>query len=764
MSDYLDPANEELLKDFFEEAQSQVELLEQNILTLENDPENREAVDEIFRAAHTLKGGAATVEMTELAEFTHIIEDVLDQIRDDKLKVNDQVVDTLLQAIDITKSMLEQRLSGSVYQDDTTAIEEALHSLTSTDKSPALPPAKEKSLGKAPSAGTGDLTEYELMELKSAADPDSVIYLVRVSFNEDNPMNSVGGVQVFSALKEAGSILHTKPDFNDLLEDNFFPIIDYYLASKENEEKIRTVCSINEVVLDSEIKALIIEEKAIESAPETAESVSIEQKTNEQKNEKPEKEEKKALTAKKSSASGSVLRVDSQKIDILLNLVSETIITKATFNMISDKFSEILKDFQQSEINYREKMNDLFNSLPDNLINSDNGDSVDKLKKIIAERSEEIINVFNLFHGNLKENIDKFRNISQSLGRITSNLQEGVMSIRMVPISQLFSRFPRLVRDLSRNLKKEVKLTIEGEDTELDKSVVEDLLDPLVHCVRNSMDHGIEIPEERIKAGKDVQGEIKLVAHNEGNTIVIKILDDGKGIDINTIRQKAVERGIIHPSKNVSDIEAFNLIFEAGFSTAKNITNVSGRGVGLDVVRRKVEKLNGSVSIWSELGKGSTFTIKLPLTLAIIQGMLVRVGKEIYAIPVSSVIESLRLKTSDIKMLDHYEVFNMHDDVLSLIRLDRLFQIETEQQKDYHFIIVVGTEEKKVGLMVDCLIGEEDVVIKPLKDKFSNSPGIAGATILGDGTVSLILDIGQILEYGRKSEMDERKEREMAFR
>ena len=230
MSDYLDPANEELLKDFFEEAQSQVELLEQNILTLETNPENKEAVDEIFRAAHTLKGGAATVEMTELAEFTHIIEDVLDQIRDDKLKVNDQVVDTLLQAIDITKSMLEQRLSGSVYQDDTTAIEETLHSLTSTDKSPALPSAKEKSVGKAPSAGAGDLTEYELMELKSAADPDSVIYLVRVSFNEDNPMNSVGGVQVFSALKEAGSILHTKPDFNELLEDNFFPIIttSYY--------------------------------------------------------------------------------------------------------------------------------------------------------------------------------------------------------------------------------------------------------------------------------------------------------------------------------------------------------------------------------------------------------------------------------------------------------------------------------------------------------------------------------------------------------
>jgi len=758
MSDYLDPANEELLKDFFEEAQGQVALLEENILALENDPENREAVDEIFRAAHTLKGGAATVEMTELAEFTHIIEDVLDQIRDDKMKVDDQVVDALLKAIDITKTMLEERLSGGIYQDDTTAIADALHSLTSSDRSSTLPATKDKRAGKAAPAGTGDLTEYELLELKGTADPGSVIYLVRVSFNEDNPMNSVGGVQVFAALKEVGTVLQTRPDFNELLEDNFFPIVDYYVASKENEEKIKSVSSIGEVVNESEIKALTIEETTVAPAPSAAEPVSIEQEIAEQA------EEKKTSPVKKASAYGSVLRVDSNRIDVLLNLVSETIITKATFNLISDKFSEILQGFQQSEILFREKLTDLFNSMSDNLVDNGNRDSINNLKRMIGERSEEILNVFTLFRGNLKANVNIFRNTAQSLGRISSDLQEGVMQIRMVPISQLFSRFPRLVRDLSRTLNKDVKLIIEGEDTELDKSVVEDLVDPLVHCVRNSLDHGIETPEERIKAGKDTRGKIELSAHNEGNLIIIKISDDGKGIDVNSIRRKAVERGIIHPNKNLSDIEAFNLIFEAGFSTASEITNVSGRGVGLNVVKKQVEKLNGSVSIWSGVGKGSTFTIKLPLTLAIIQGMLVRVGKEIYAIPVSSVIESLRLKTSDIKILDHYEVFDLRDDVLSLIRLDRLFQIETEQKGDYHFIIVVGTEDKKVGLMIDSLIGEEDVVIKPLKDRYTNSPGIAGATVLGDGTVSLILDVGQLLDYGVKSGMDERKEREMAFR
>lgn len=337
------------------------------------------------------------------------------------------------------------------------------------------------------------------------------------------------------------------------------------------------------------------------------------------------------------------------------------------------------------------------------------------------------------------------------------------MRIRMVPIAQIFSRFPRLVRDLSRTLNKKVDLTIEGEETELDKSVIEDLLDPLIHCVRNSIDHGIEDISARREAGKPDAGTVVLRASNEGNMILIEIEDDGGGIDVRRVREKAIDRGLIHPNKQLTDMEAFNLIFDPGFSTAKKITNVSGRGVGLDVVKRQIEKLNGTVTVWSKLREGTRFTIKIPLTLAIIQGLLVRVGPELYAIPITSVIESHRIRPDEIKMIDNYEVFNVRDDVVSLIRLNRLFRIETNEAPQYHYVVIVGTSERKMGLIVDSLVGEEDVVIKPLRDHFTASPGIAGANITGEGRVSLIIDVSQLLDLGLRREKEAREQREMTI-
>jgi two-component system chemotaxis sensor kinase CheA len=285
-----------------------------------------------------------------------------------------------------------------------------------------------------------------------------------------------------------------------------------------------------------------------------------------------------------------------------------------------------------------------------------------------------------------------------------------------------------------------------------------------MHSVRNSIDHGVESVEDRRAAGKPEEGMVLLKATNEGNMIVIEISDDGKGIDVEAVKAKAVERGILNPNKLLTDIEAFNLIFAPGFSTAKQITSISGRGVGLDVVRRQIDKLNGTVTVSSEKGKGTKFIIKLPLTLAIIQGLLVRVGTEIYSIPITSVIESLRVKPEEIKKIDNYEVFNIRNDVISLLRLNRLFGIKTEEKQDYNFIVIVGTAEKKMGFMVDSLIGEEDVVIKPLRDQFTNSPGIAGASILGDGSVSLIIDVSQLLELGLKKEMERRLIRDASIR
>ncbi|HUX38831.1 MAG TPA: chemotaxis protein CheA, partial [Rectinemataceae bacterium] len=419
---------------------------------------------------------------------------------------------------------------------------------------------------------------------------------------------------------------------------------------------------------------------------------------------------------------------------------------------------------QTSQGRFREGLKELFDELPDMLDSINEGKTAKEIKKEIIEKYGVLYGAFDGFEGNLKNDVAKFRSTAQNLGRITGELQEAVMKIRMVPISQIFSRFPRLVRDLSKTLSKKVNLIIEGEDTELDKSVIEDLLDPLMHAVRNGLDHGVETPEARIAAGKSEEGSILLKASNEGNMIIIEIADDGKGIDIDAVRQKAVERGLVHPSKILTEVEAFNLIFDAGFSTAKSVTNISGRGVGLDVVKRQIEKLNGSVTVSSQRGKGTRFTIKLPLTLAIIQGLLVRVGREIYSIPITSVIESHRIKTSEIRMIDNYEVFNIRNDVVALLRLNRLFRIDTDESRENAFIVIVGTADKRVGLMVDSLIGEEDVVIKPLRDQFTVSPGIAGASILGDGSVCLIIDVSQLLELGQKRELEERRRLEGSIR
>ncbi len=784
MSDYLDPANEELLKDFFAEAESQVELLEQNVLALENDPTDGDAIDEIFRAAHTLKGNSAAVEMAELTEFTHLMEDVLDEIRTDRLKVTEDVINVLLASIDIIKSMLAERSAGGIYDDDITETSAQLKNLMSNGKidiSDARPSRVEPA-AKAPppasQAGSGGLSEYEILEMQSELKSGNVLCKVSVSFNEDNPMNTVGGVQVYAALKQVGLIAKTDPDFDMLYEDRYYPRVDYYVTTERAEQAIVDTCTIRDVTSDVSVTPVETPQEEGAAEPESREEKSQEARTEsgrgpaiaqaeidalqedsaaEKKQSEKSKVEARAQAQrsreKKTGGVGSVLRVDSRRIDDLLNLVTESVINKATFNQVSSQFNDALLELQSADLRYKEGARELIERLMAYLDGQSNGESPSALKKEFSDRLTNLTSGYDKLGASLKSTISLFKNTSQILSRISGELQEGVMKIRMVPVSHIFSRFPRLVRDLSKSLNKDVTLHIEGEDTELDKSVIEDLLDPLIHCVRNSLDHGIESPSERARAGKSPEGNIHLRAANEGNMIIIEIFDDGKGIDVEKVRQKAIDRGVIHPSKNLSDVEAFNLIFDPGFSTAAKVTNLSGRGVGLDVVRKHIEKLSGSVSVWSEKGKGTRMTINLPLTLAIIQGLLVRVGKDTYALPIASVVESHRIKLSDIKRIDNYEVFNIREDVYSLIRLDRLFKIQTEEDRKSYYVVLVGSGDKKVGLRVDSLIGEEDVVIKPLKDQFTNAPGIAGATILGDGTVALIIDVNQLLEFGLKSEL-----------
>jgi two-component system chemotaxis sensor kinase CheA len=828
MSDYLDPNNEELLKDFFAEATSQVETLEQNVLVLENDPANRDAIDEIFRAAHTLKGGAGTVEMAELAQFTHLVEDVLDGIRSGKAKADESLIDALLASIDVIKSMLDARAGGESYRQDYSAIKDSLSAIKARMSGPAkaapkpaaptlvpagVPPAAAAATGGLAAIGLAaggpeGLSEYEVLELREAAGADRRIFRLRLTFNPDNVMNTVSAIHAFAALRDVGTVLRTVPDFEKLYEDAFYPVVEYYLATEKQADDLRKRALIPEVVVSVEVEEIPGQGPAQKPSAATAPAAAMPKvaaatpsvrgaptlRTATPASAQPVEQAQPAATAPAPAATaaaaatsapavheeegagkegegrksqvqqGSILRVDSRRIDNLLNLVSETVINKATFNQISARFGELMTELQQAEGRYREGLKDLFDELPDHLSAIQDGKSVKEIKKEIQEKFGSLYQAFDGFEGNLKNDVAKFRSTAQNLGRITGELQEGVMRIRMVPISQIFSRFPRLVRDLSKSLNKKVNLVIEGEDTELDKSVIEDLLDPLMHSVRNALDHGVEGPEERLAAGKPEVGTITLRASNEGNMIIIEIADDGHGIDVEAVRNKAVERGLIHPGKVLTDIEAFNLIFEAGFSTAKTVTNISGRGVGLDVVKRQIEKLNGTVTVFSRRGKGTSFTIKLPLTLAIIQGLLVRVGKEIYSIPITSVIESHRIKPAEIRMIDNYEVFNIRNDVIALLRLNRLFRIQTDEQREHCFVVIVGTAEKRMGLMVDSLIGEEDVVIKPLRDQFTMSPGIAGASILGDGSVCLIIDVSQLLELGLKRELEERRRLEATIR
>jgi len=752
--------------------------LESNILVIENDPSNHDAIDEIFRAAHTLKGNSATVEMKEITEFAHTMEDLLDEVRSDRVKVTEDIIDVLLSALDVIKAMLESRQNGAIYEDG--SIEETAEKIKSfipaggkeAKAKPAAPKPAAPVAAPAPAAPAAavsvDLSEYELLELKQGCAPGQKLWSVTVIFDEANPMNTVGGIQVFAALKSAGTVLKTIPDFDALYEDEFHQEVVYFISTSSDADTLEDCAFLDDVTISTDAKCLdnaVAKDAAPAAAPApapVAEAPKAEEAPKAPEAPAPAAEAPKAAAkatpAVNHGQQSSILRVDSKRIDYLLNLVSETVITKASFNQSATHLADMLVQFQTLDSSFKEKIRRMFEQLPQYLDEIQNGSSAKEIKQNIIQEFGDIPQYFDVFETNFKELNSKFHSSTQNLGRIAGELQEGVMKIRMVPISQIFDRFPRVVRDLQKDLGKKITLQIEGEDTELDKTVIDDLMDPIMHCVRNSVDHGIESPEKRKAAGKDETGTVLLKAANEGNMIIIDVVDDGGGIDAEKVKAKAIEKGLIHPNKILSEQEAANLIFLPGFSTAAKITNVSGRGVGLDVVKTMIDKLNGTVNVTTEKGRGSKFSIRLPLTLAIIQGLLVKVGKEVYSIPIASVIESHRIHKDEIKTIDNYEVLNVRNEVISVLRLSRLFNIHTYEDSEYCFVVIVGSQDKKIGIMVDALIGEEDVVIKPLRDQFTQSPGIAGASILGDGSVSLIIDVSQLLELGVRQEIEARQE------
>ena len=743
MDDYI----KSLLKDFFEEAFDMLDRLEQNILILDKDRNNTDAIQEIFRAVHTLKGSAGAVELFDTQKYAHRFEDLLDLIRNNQIKVDDKTIDILLKGIDILKELIngaseEKEYSGNI-EEEIKNLENFKNLKLSGAISESLNTKSEKDSISVSVGGKYDNLNFDndiLDSIREGIENGLKTKLIFVKFNAESPMKTVGGVQVYVELKDSGDIIASVPSLQNLEGDEFYQNVIYVIETAEEDESIIKNITLPEITEEIKIEEFILEEyekflidkkdKALEKAQAQA------------KIEKDAKHERQS----------SFLRVESDRIDDMMNQVGELVTNKSSYEQYDDDLTSYTKIIEYG-------INDIRKYYKDSVIQILRKLEYYVNKKEIKDLRNSYLDGFNnklidmvKMEEDLKETLDKFRNSYQLLTRVTNDLQETVMKIRMLPIAQTFNRFPRLIRDLSRDLGKEVKLEMSGEETELDKSVIEVLVDPLIHIVRNAMDHGIEMPEEREKAGKPRVGTISLSASHNGNLIVIKISDDGKGMSPQKIFENAIKKGLVSADAKLTEKQMLEYIFAPGFSTATKVTNLSGRGVGMDVVKKSLDKINGTVGIETELGKGSTFFLRIPLTVAIIQALIVDAEKEYYAIPINSISETLKIGVEDIQNLEGTEVIKIREDVINVLSVKELFKLPTRYESHIksYYAVILASEDKKVALLVNNLIGEQDIVIKTLKDKVTRVEGISGATILGDGTVSFILDIQTIVGLGTK--------------
>ena len=745
MDDYI----KSLLKDFFEEAFDMLDRLEQNILILDKDRNNTDAIQEIFRAVHTLKGSAGAVELFDTQKYAHRFEDLLDLIRNNQIKVDDKTIDILLKGIDILKELIngaseEKEYSGNI-EEEIKNLENFKNLKLSGAISESVNTKSDKNSISVSVGGKYDNLNFDndiLDSIREGIENGLKTKLVFVKFNSESPMKTVGGVQVYVELKDSGDIIASVPSLQNLEGDEFYQNVIYVIETAEEDESIIKNITLPEITEDIKIEEFILEEyekflidkkdKALEKAQAQAQA----------KIEKDAKHERQS----------SFLRVESDRIDDMMNQVGELVTNKSSYEQYDDDLTSYTKIIEYG-------INDIRKYYKDSVIQILRKLEYYVNKKEIKDLRNSYLDGFNSklidmvkMEEDLKETLDKFRNSYQLLTRVTNDLQETVMKIRMLPIAQTFNRFPRLIRDLSRDLGKEVKLEMSGEETELDKSVIEVLVDPLIHIVRNAMDHGIEMPEEREKAGQPRVGTISLSASHNGNLIVIKISDDGKGMSPQKIFENAIKKGLVSADAKLTEKQMLEYIFAPGFSTATKVTNLSGRGVGMDVVKKSLDKINGTVGIETELGKGSTFFLRIPLTVAIIQALIVDAEKEYYAIPINSISETLKIGIEDIQNLEGTEVIKIREDVINVLSVKELFKLPTRYESHIksYYAVILASEDKKVALLVNNLIGEQDIVIKTLKDKVTRVEGISGATILGDGTVSFILDIQTIVGLGTK--------------
>lgn len=692
------------LEDFLEfyllDSQEQVDKLGSGLLQLERDGENISLINELFRCVHSLKGSSGTMGFTPIVELTHNAEDLLDKVRQGKVSVTNEIIDVLLAVTDRIKLMLAQvskRVTITGEYDDLTAQMRFLVEAGAVAESvlPAVKREVQQEQAKMQIDFGITLDEREIFD--EALFSGKGIYQIDVTLEPNTIMKAVRAVMVSQRLEPLGSVVKIIPTIDDLetAQTDRFSLL---FITNEPSEAIRAdILEVSEI-LDVNVYHYSLSESLTASSSRSPKSKNA-QKTNKSADSK----KKTALEPEKTTIQGvadqaqenannqvHTIRVDTARMDHLINLVGEMVITRTRLVKIGND----LKEQRQ-------------------------GDSL----------------------------VDSLNETNIYLGRLMGDLQESVMRLRMVPIGSVFSRFPRLVRDFCRKTGKKIEIVIKGEETELDKTVIEMIGDPLTHIIRNSVDHGIEAPEKRLELGKPESGTITLDAYHEGNHIAITVLDDGAGLDLGKIYQKAVEKDLISEKEELSEKDIANLIFLPGFSTADQVTDISGRGVGMDVVKKSLNSLGGIIDIKTTKGEGTLFIIRLPLTLAIIQALLVEVGSEIYAVPLSSVVETLLVKREEIKTVRRLPVVQIRGNVLPLISLKEKFDLpESDSLKDEVYVVVVGLGDKTIGLIVDELQGQQEIVIKTLGDYLNGLPGIAGATILGDGKITLILDIGSLIQ------------------
>ncbi|WEG19122.1 chemotaxis protein CheA [Alkalihalophilus pseudofirmus] len=694
--------NSEYLDVFLDESQEHLQSINDHLLKLEQTPDDLSIVGEVFRSAHTLKGMAATMGFEDLAHLTHNMENVLDLIRNQKLSVTSEVMDVVFLAVDDLEAMVQDIASGGEGKRDVSAVVSKLEAIEKGESLEAASLAEKETAAAAatPAAANVQLTEvydeFERTVLEQSFEQGYYAYQIEVTLDEQAMLKAARVFMVFEVLEQVGEVIKSTPSADQLEEEKFDETFMVTLVSKVEAEEIKQrilkVSEITNVVvqpvekadLTSKEEMLADGEKSTSSEP-TEQAAPSKQPTDKKSPARKEAGvQTKAETKKAGHESNKTIRVNIERLDVLMNLFEELVIDRG-------RLEQIASELKNNELN---------------------------------------------------ETVER-------MSRISGDLQEIILNMRMMPVEQVFNRFPRMVRSLSKDLNKKVNLEIVGADTELDRTIIDEIGDPLVHLLRNSIDHGIETPDVRLANGKSEEGTVKLKAYHSGNNVFIEIEDDGAGIDRQKILNKALSNGVVteEEAEKMTDQQVFGLLFSSGFSTAEKITDVSGRGVGLDVVRNTFESLGGIVTVNSVLGRGSIFSIQLPLTLSIIDVMLVEVQEEKYAIPLSSIVETAIVNKQDVYSAHNQKVIDFRGKVVPLVFLKDIFEVPGESQtEDFYSLVIINKGDKVAGLVVDSLIGQHDIVLKSLGNYLTNVFAISGATILGNGQVALIVDTNALIK------------------